>query len=1099
MTSVASVAPGEIWTLQTVTYNPEWLVETISNPGKGTTTIVYHPSTRLPIRVVAPDGVAVEAIERDPLTDGITWLRTTRGALAHQQFFRYDGLERLRSAWDDLGAGSEANPDVRLAYAFATATTPASVRTWTLVDAAVPAVRESVDFLTAAGEPLATAQSIPEGWAFGRLTWRDRTAGRTTGFLRPTIPASLDPASLDHGTLFAGADEVERTVAGPLGVAHESVVRLHAGVERWVAESLYLDAGRVVRDAWENGTYRTTRATDASGDPLASWDEAGTGWSYVHDALGRLREVRLPDGARHRTSYDAHGRTSRVERTGVATIEYRYAPLSGLLAEKAFLSPAGVLRRSVAFAYDSIGRVRVETHSTPEGETQRFDLYYDGATPEAPSAAGRTGLLTAVSGDGYVKRLDYRADGKITRRTLEIGTWRKVVTDVAYDEAGDQRGQASSVFSGATRLVSSSTLDEYDGHGRLRATTLNGNAFATYAFGGNGLLAGASFVSGDQLAFSYDGLTRRLSGSAQGTAAWAAATSQRMNARGLVESEAIQVGPLSLSRTYRYSAQRFLEGSTDAQKVYGYRFDPSGLPTHIDDDGVSKDLVRDGCSLIAGDVAYACDDLGRTRQRGDLTLAYGPDGQVARAQRGVRVWTFVHDEAGQRLAKLEGGVPVAAYLEEGYLDDVQLVQPVKIAGRTVGVIRNGAFETVATDLRGTVLAEADGTARIASPFGSRGAHPALADAIDYVEKGFDADLGLVRMGVRDYDPAINQFTTADPLFLEEPSRCVKSPGECNLYAYALNLPNQHTDPTGEQVRPPRVGPTVRDGLAAARLFRFNNALEELARRDPLTRRDYLRPPNSVPSEVEVYRIEAQVRTLRAMQESPLGLHQPETLGGSPWTVATTPWQRQVFRRNDIDWALVRPEGAPRAGLTNWDAARLGYAPGRLNPETGRCGGRDPAPRQLGPARCHHRAVALHPRRGSARDGPARSLARRLTRLGGGLREGAARVLALANGGVQSAPFGTTRPAGRQQVTERQWFFVAHLGERGFRPDPLAKYCIQLLDENGQSVEECYVDEHGVPVAPCSFAVPRAVVEAAFRQEHGRGDYVDPAGRSVRPF
>jgi hypothetical protein len=85
------------------------------------------------------------------------------------------------------------------------------------------------------------------------------------------------------------------------------------------------------------------------------------------------------------------------------------------------------------------------------------------------------------------------------------------------------------------------------------------------------------------------------------------------------------------------------------------------------------------------------------------------------------------------------------------------------------------------------------------------------------------------------------------------------------------------------------------------------------------------------------------------------------------------------------------------------------------------------------------------------------------------------------------------------VTARLWYFVVHLGERGFRPDPRAKYCVQLLDEHGRSAEECYLDESGTAVAPSSFTVPKAVVEAAFRQEYGRGDYVDLDGRAVRPF
>lgn len=81
----------------------------------------------------------------------------------------------------------------------------------------------------------------------------------------------------------------------------------------------------------------------------------------------------------------------------------------------------------------------------------------------------------------------------------------------------------------------------------------------------------------------------------------------------------------------------------------------------------------------------------------------------------------------------------------------------------------------------------------------------------------------------------------------------------------------------------------------------------------------------------------------------------------------------------------------------------------------------------------------------------------------------------------------------------QRYFVTHLGERHFRPDARARYAIQRLDEGGLGVEECFLDERGVPVAPSSFPLPTPVVEAALRQERGRGDYVDPDGRSIRPF
>jgi RHS repeat-associated protein len=104
---------------------------------------------------------------------------------------------------------------------------------------------------------------------------------------------------------------------------------------------------------------------------------------------------------------------------------------------------------------------------------------------------------------------------------------------------------------------------------------------------------------------------------------------------------------------------------------------------------------------------------------------------------------------------------------------------------------------LATDIRGTVTADAQGIPFISSPFGDRlDGRPDISAAIDYVEKGFDSDLGTVRMGVRDYDAKINQFLIPDPLYFEAPDKCVASPLSCNLYAYALNKPLNFVDPNG---------------------------------------------------------------------------------------------------------------------------------------------------------------------------------------------------------------------------------------------------------------------------------------------------------------
>jgi len=79
------------------------------------------------------------------------------------------------------------------------------------------------------------------------------------------------------------------------------------------------------------------------------------------------------------------------------------------------------------------------------------------------------------------------------------------------------------------------------------------------------------------------------------------------------------------------------------------------------------------------------------------------------------------------------------------------------------------------------------------------------------------------------------------------------------------------------------------------------------------------------------------------------------------------------------------------------------------------------------------------------------------------------------------------------------YFVLNLDERDRRPDPRARYEVQRLDGDGRAIERCYLDGRGERLGPCSFLFPRAVAEAALRQECGRGDYVDEGGSSAKPF
>ena len=258
--------------------------------------------------------------------------------------------------------------------------------------------------------------------------------------------------------------------------------------------------------------------------------------------------------------------------------------------------------------------------------------------------------------------------------------------------------------------------------------------------------------------------------------------------------------------------------AASAAGTYTYTFDPSGLVTSVGTNGAAYNVARQGDTLSAGSSRYRFDALGRVDAIDDLALAYGPDGQVDHATNGGRTTSFVYDEEGHRILKKVNGAPTTAYVDESTISETELAEPVKVGGRVIGLLRNGQFTMVATDTRGTALADGNGAQRLPSPFGARPVHADVAAIIDYAEHGFDTDLGVNRMGVRDYDARIARFLSPDPLFLEHPEKCIESPVECSLYGYAKSNPLSYVDPTGLGADDPYIDIGAAGGFAGGFVF-----------------------------------------------------------------------------------------------------------------------------------------------------------------------------------------------------------------------------------------------------------------------------------------
>jgi len=820
ITQVQSQALSGTITLQNVSYNPDGTVASISTPAAGTSVYGYDPATLILNQVTSAEGVVTRVAERDPLTDAIRTLEVNRGVHSYHRFYRYDALERLSKQWNDLGAASELNPNEQLAYQYASGSMLGTIWNSSLVDSGSGASRTRVDYETAVGEEVGSASKIPEGWVFGPVAQRRVSTGETQWVLRPTVSETTDPLSLDYPTLLTGGTPLRYLLHTSAGNDALVVAQLQSNVQRQESTAFTLANGWLIRTVTQNGTNSFISALDAAQHVAWHQDPSGSTTRFFYDALTRLREVDLPDGTRHTVGFDDHGRINVVARDGIATARTSYDS-SGHVGSKTYSTPLGVTVRTVSFSYDVAGRTTLETHTdTGSGQLLSFQYFYDGSTPANPASITDRGFLTAVAGSGYSKLFTYRRDGSLSNRSVTLNGWRTVQTQLSYFDDNSVRERVITVLGpdGST-LATTDVVSQVDANGRLTGTLLGGAPLASYAYDGNGQISSVSFAGGQTVGFRFDGVTRRHVGLDYANGTWTASTTTQLNNRGFLDQENISVGATSLLRSHGYAPEGYLSSAADASNSYGYGYDANGLISRIDAGGVSTPLVRTGSTLQAGAVSYQFDGLGRVISAGDLTLSYGPDGHPSGAARGSSSWTFLHDERGVRLAKLSAGAFVTAYLEEGVLDASGLTQPLNASGTLVGVIANGSFQLAAVDTRGTVLADTGGTPRIASPYGDRAQHPDLANVIDYVQLGYDADLGVVRMGVRDYDPRIHRFLTPDPLYLEEPIHCLDSPVDCNLYGYARNLPATYRDPDGKNPAI-LVGAAVGAGISTAAYMIF---------------------------------------------------------------------------------------------------------------------------------------------------------------------------------------------------------------------------------------------------------------------------------------
>ena len=787
--------------VQTITYDALQRVKTVFEPSGDGVLLTYDVDHGLLESIRSADGVVTEVGLRDPRTDAPLELVTHRGSVTHRQGFAFDGRERLASRWNSFNGTSATLPEETIDYGFPTPLKPGFILIKTLLDTDSSSTAETAQLINPDGQHLASLERIPQGWRLENLELHQLDARTTRRWARGPLVGPVEQVGFD--ALLSNGNPALLSSRQTSIFEHivEERLRFPGDVSGSGGSALSLRGGDLVLESSFEGRIRN-EGRDAGGRVIWREDATEARTVFAYDALGRIVSVELASGLKQDVRYDAYGRVDRVTRDGVGSRTYEYDEETNLLKRVKIRDQTDALARTVEHYYDAIGRKKTTAFGlTGTTRTKVYTYAYDGTNT---GAAGQLGQQTGISGPDYGRTITFNPDGTVASTAEIYGDVWEVRQSHTYFANRGLRETSRDVVDVETGVVIESVRQErrLDAHGRLDALWLNGEQVLDleYDTDGEGRLRAVNLTSGGSIQYFYDDAdTRELTGQATQADGLLSSTSWAFDPRGQIAFEEFSGEGENLRQTFSYDDRGFLTGALNSAGVLqgAWDYDVDGLADELTDHHGTRRVQAVGAGeIVAGTVTYKLDRLGRISRRDGDRYVYGPDGKLEEAHVSGRIYAYEYDDEGRRVLKRDNGLVTTAYVGDGVLTAFGMIEPVRVNGKLIGIIDGGSFRGVHTDARGSLIVDEAGNYNFPNPYGVRTDRSALMEALDYVQKGYDSDLGIVRMGLRDYDPFIGRFRTPDPLFLREVDRCIDSPIECNLYSYARNNPLSFVDPTG---------------------------------------------------------------------------------------------------------------------------------------------------------------------------------------------------------------------------------------------------------------------------------------------------------------
>jgi RHS repeat-associated protein len=533
--------------------------------------------------------------------------------------------------------------------------------------------------------------------------------------------------------------------------------------------------------------------------------------SFTYYPSGRVWTETLPGGRTVTFGYDAAGNLTTLTPPERPQHAFAYTP-----AEVTYTPPPapGTGSLSTVYQYDLDGALA--DVGLPDS-SRIVPTYFPAGQPSLVGRSGKLESLTTWRGTTW---LDYDTSGRLsTVQGLDGGS-----LTFGYDGplvAGETWGGA----------VAGSVGYAYDNDFRLSSSSVNSGNAVSYGYDSDGLLTQAGDLSTPR-----DAATGRISTTTLGVVT----TTPTYDAYGTLDGV---TATASGKAVYSYSLTKDLAGRITGKTetigrtttTYEYVPDNAGRLHQIKVNGAVAETYdydangnRLSKSSSAGTEIGLPDDQDRLLSYGSASYTYGASGDLqSKTVAGATTWysydpfgnlvwsqlpsgtqiDYVTDGLNRRIGKKVNGQLVEGFLYQGQLRPVAWL--------------NGAGQVYATFVYGTrvnvpeYMVTASGTFRILTDhLGSprlvvNSSTGAVVQRIDYDAYGnvlsdtapgfqpfgfagglYDRDTGLVRFGVRDYDPSVGRWTNKDP---------IRFAGGLNLYEYAAGDPVSMSDPSGKLI------------------------------------------------------------------------------------------------------------------------------------------------------------------------------------------------------------------------------------------------------------------------------------------------------------